>query len=168
MFVLALVVLGLNGRSRMPAELYPRIDFPFISVVTVYPGAGPQEIETLISEPIEEAVGSIGNIKEVSSTSQDGVSVVGIEFNLGADLNAVAADVRDKLAGIRGDLPRDIDPPVVYKADVSALPTITLSLSGPFSAKQTRILADDVVKDRLSRVAGVAAVSVSGGQKREI
>ena len=168
MFILALVILGLNGRRRMPAELYPKIDFPYISVITTYPGAGPPEIETLISEPIEESVGSVADIKELRSTSQDGVSVVGIEFNLGTDINAAAADVRDKLASIRGELPRDIDPPVVYKADVSALPTITLSMSGRLPAKEMRIFADDVVKDRLSRVKGVAAVSVSGGQLREV
>lgn len=168
MFVLALIVLGLTARSKMPAELYPNVEFPFISVVTVYPGAGPEEIETLISQPIEEAVGSVGNVKTVTSTSQDGVSVVGIEFNLGADIDAVAADVRDRLAAIRGELPKDIDTPIVYKADITALPTITIGLSGPLSAKEIRIFADDVVKDRLSRVPGVAAVSVSGGQVREI
>src|SRR4030042_1176558 len=82
MFVLALIVLGGQSRSRMPAELNPNIDFPYVTVLTTYAGAGPNEIETLVSEPIEKAVTSIGNLRNVTSSSQDGVSsvVMGVEL----------------------------------------------------------------------------------------
>ncbi|MGQ9524773.1 MAG: efflux RND transporter permease subunit [Armatimonadota bacterium] len=168
MFVLALVVLGIRSRSDMKAELYPKIDFPFITIVTAYPGAGPQEIETLVTDPIEEAVGGVANLKNVTSTSRDGVSIVGMEFEIGTDLDAAAADVRDKVAATRGSLPRDAEDPTVLKFDVSAMPVMSLGVFGKRSAREIRQIADDVIKDRLSRVKGVSAVYVSGGDTREI
>lgn len=168
MFVLALIVLGWQSRSKMPQELNPKIDFPYVTVLTTYPGAGPNEIETLVSEPIEEAVGSVGNVREVSSSSQDGVSTVVMEFELGTDLNAAAADVRDKVSAIRSSLPDDIDEPTILKMDIAAEPVMTIGLAGPISPKEMRILADDVIKPRLSKVGGVASVNAVGGEEREI
>lgn len=168
MVVLALIILGMQARTRMPAELRPKIDFPFISIVTVYAGAGPQEIETLVSQPIEQAVGSSGGLRNITSTSQDGVSTVGLEFELGTDLDAAAADVRDKLTAARGNLPRDIEEPSIIKADISAVPIMSLALEGDLSARDARILADKTIKDRLAKISGVAAVYVTGGQEREV
>lgn len=170
MFVLALIILGWTARGKMPAELYPNIEFPFVTVVSVYPGAGPQEIETLITEPIERAVSSVGNIRHVTSTSQDGISTVGMEFELGTNLDSAAADVRDKVSAVRRQLPRDLEPPSITKVDISAMPVLTIGMIGPpsVSNKQMRILADDVIKDRLSKVGGVAGVYVSGGDQREV
>lgn len=168
MFVLALVVLGLQSRTKMPQEYNPKIDIPYVTVVTTYPGAGPSEIETLLSEPIEKAVTSIGGLKNVTSSSQDGVSAVAIEFELGTDLEAVTADVRDKVAAIRTQLPKDIDEPKVVKLDVGAMPIMILALEGNLSPKEMRILADDVVSDKLAKVSGVASVSAFGGDEREL
>src|SRR5450759_2332224 len=122
MFVLALVVIGYQSRSKMPKEYNPKVDIPYVTVVTVYAGAGPNEIETLISEPIEKAVTSIGNLKNVTSRSQDGVSSVTLEFELGTDLNAATADVRDKVSAIRAQLPKDTDEPKILKLDTASLP----------------------------------------------
>jgi len=171
MVVLALIILGLTARSQMPAELTPKIDLPFITIVTVYPGAGPQEIETLVSEPIEEAVGSAANLKNITSSSQDGVSAVFMEFELGTNIDTAAADVRDKLSAARSSLPRDIEEPVITKADITAQPIMTLALrgpTGPNSSRDLRILADRTIKDQVAKVKGVAAVYVSGGDVREI
>lgn len=168
MIVLALIILGIQARNQMPAELTPKIDFPFISIVTVYPGAGPQEIETLVSEPIEEGVGSTSGLKNITSTSQDGVSFVGMEFELGTDTDTAAADVRDKLSAARGNLPNDVEEPVITKADISAQPIMSLALEGNMLGRDMRILADSTIKDRLARAPGVAAVYVSGGQVREV
>jgi HAE1 family hydrophobic/amphiphilic exporter-1 len=168
MFVLALVVLGLKARSRMPQEQNPKIDIPYITVLTTYGGAGPNEIETLVSQPIEKAVTSTGNLKNVTSTSQDGLSSVTLEFELGTDLEAAAADVRDKVSAIRQTLPKDADEPRILKLDISAMPIMVLGLAGPLPPKEMRILADDVISDRLSKVGGVAAVNVSGGEQREL
>jgi len=168
MFVLALIVLGLQSRSRMPEELNPKIDFPYVTVITVYPGAGPNEIETLVSERIEKAVGSIGNLRNVTSSSQNGMSTVSLEFELGTDLNAATADIRDKVSAIKGDLPKDVEDPTILKLDISSEPVVTIGLSGPLSPKEMRILADDVIVDRLSKVGGVASVNATGGEEREI
>lgn len=168
MFVLALVVIGFQARSRMPKEYNPKVDIPYVTVVTVYAGAGPNEIETLVSEPIEKAVTSIGNLKNVTSRSQDGVSSVTLEFELGTDLNAATADVRDKVSSIRALLPKDADEPKILKLDIASMPIMTIGLAGPLSPKEMRVLADDVVSDKLAKVGGVAAVNVSGGAEREL
>ncbi len=168
MFVLALIVLGLQSRSKMPQELNPKVDIPYVTVITTYAGAGPNEIETLVSEPIEKAVTSVGNLKNVTSTSQDGVSTVVLEFELGTDLEAATADVRDKVASIRADLPKDSDEPKIMKLDISSMPIMTIGLEGPLPPKEMRILADDVVSDRLAKVGGVASVNVVGGDQREL
>ena len=168
MFVLSLIVLGLTSRSKMPAELNPKIDFPYVTVLTTYAGAGPNEMETLVTEPIEKAVGSIGNLREVTSSSQEGISTVVLEFELNTNLDAAAADVRDKVAAIRQDLPKDTDEPKILKLDIAAMPVMTIGLSGPLSPKEMRILVDDVISDRLAKVGGVAAVNVEGGEEREI
>jgi len=168
MFVVALIALGLQSRSKMPQELNPNIDIPYITVITTYGGAGPNEIETLISEPIEKAVTSIGNLKNVSSTSQTGASTVMLEFELGTSIEAAAADVRDKVAAIKSTLPKDSDEPKIVKLDTSSMPVMTIGLSGNLTPKEMRILADDVVSDRLAKIGGVASVNVSGGEDREI
>ena len=168
MFVLALLIVGIQSKLRMPEELFPKIDFPFVSVVTTYPGAGPNEMETQVSQQIEKAVSSIGGLKNVTSTSQDGVSVVGLEFELGTNVDTVAADVRAKVASIRRLLPKDIDEPSIDKADFSGTPIVRIGLEGPLSGKDMRILAEDTIRDRLSKIKGVASVDVRGGDVREI
>lgn len=167
MFVLALIVIGLQSRSRMPKEYNPKVDIPYVTVVTTYAGAGPNEMETLVSEPIEKAVTSIGRLKNVTSRSQDGYSTVTLEFELGTDLNAATADVRDKVSAIRAQLPKDSDEPKILKLDIASMPIMTIGLAGPLSPKDMRVLADDVISDRLAKVGGVAAVNVSGGEDRE-
>ena len=168
MFVLALIVMGFQSKGKMPEEYDPKVDIPYVTVVTTYPGAGPSEIETLISEPIEKAVTSTGGLKNVTSSSQDGVSTVTLEFELGTDLEAATADVRDKVSAIRATLPKDADDSQILKLDIAAMPIMTVALEGPLSPKEMRILADDVVSDRLSKVSGVAAVNTSGGDEREL
>lgn len=168
MFVLALIVMGLKSRSGMPQELNPKIDIPYITVVTTYAGAGPNEMETLVTQPIEKTVSSIGNLKNVTSTSQNSVSVVVLEFELGTDLNAVAADARDKVSSIRESLPEDADESKILKVDIASMPIMTIGLTGPVSPKDMRILADDVITQRLGKVGGIASINVSGGEQREI
>jgi len=168
MLVLALVVLGLQSMSLMQVDLYPRIEFPMVSIGTVYPGAGPQEIETLVSKPIEDAVSGVNNVKNVTSSSQEGISVVSVEFFVGTDVDTAASDVREKVDAIRGVLPSDIEPPVLVKADIQSIPAVMLGLSSTRPPAELRRLAEDLIKDRLGKVPGVASVSVAGGDVREI
>ncbi len=168
MFAIALVIVGFVSRQQMPRELNPDIDFPFITVITSYPGAGPEEMETLVSKPLEKSFSSINNLKNITSSSQDSMSIIGMEYELGTDLNNAAADVRDKISQTRPLLPDDVEEPQVNKLDIASEPVMTLGLTGPLSPKELRILADELVSDRLAKVGGVASVSVSGGEQREI
>lgn len=164
----ALIVLGLRSLTLMPVELFPRIDIPFVSVVTLYPGAGPREIETLISKPLEEAVSSINGVKTVQSSSQEGISVVAIEFNVGTDLDAAANEIRSRLDAARAQLPREAQAPVLFKASLSSIPVLILGVSGSRPAMEVRHIAEEHVKDRVAKVNGVASAEVVGGEQREI
>jgi len=168
MFVLALIVLGFQAKSRMPQEYNPKIDAPMVTVVTNYAGAGPNEIETLVTEPIEKAVSSIGKLETLTSTSQDGVSNVMLEFDTDVNVESVAADVRDKVSSIRSSLPDGITEPKVVKLDISSMPVMQIGMAGPISPKEMRILADNLITDRLAKVGGVASINVLGGEEREI
>lgn len=170
MLIGALIVLGFQGYTRMPAELQPRVEFPYVSVFTTYPGAGPQEVETLISKPVEDAVSSVNGVKNVTSVSQQGVSVVSIEFYLGTDLDVAASDVREKVDGVRRRLPEDADTPTISKANIASEPIMYLAMRSTAgrSSRDLRVIADTTVKDRLGQVPGVAAVFVAGGDQREI
>lgn len=168
MIFAALTVLGLRSRSGMPLDLYPKVDIPYILVTTVYPGAGPEEIETLVSKKIEDAVGSVNGVKNITSTSQEGLSFVNIEFELETDIDTAASDVRARLDAIRMQLPDDAETPVVEKLETGAFPILWLGLSSERPARELRDLVDDVVKDRLGKLDGVASVTVTGGDVREI
>jgi len=169
MLVLALVVLGLQSRSRLPVDLYPDIQFPMLFISTVYAGTGPEEMETLVTKPIEDAVSTVSGLKKLTSSSAEGVSNVMMEFEIGTNLDAVASDVRSKVDAMRNALPQDAQAPVVNKLDVGAMPVVQLALSSTRRTSQDmRQLADDVIKDRLSQISGVAAVQVTGGDVREV
>src|SRR5438105_13069686 len=101
MVVSGLIVMGYNSLSKMRVELNPKVDFPFVSVLTVYPGAGPEEIETQVSKKIEDAVASVNGVKTITSSSQEGQSAVNIEFNIGVSSDVASADVREKISAIR-------------------------------------------------------------------
>jgi HAE1 family hydrophobic/amphiphilic exporter-1 len=170
MLITALIVLGLQGLTRTPAELNPKVDFPFVSVFTTYQGTGPAEMETLVSKPIEDAVSSVSGVKNVTSVSQEGVSVVSIEFYLGTDLDVAASDVREKVDGVRRALPEDADAPTITKANTSSEPIMYLAMRSTAgrSTRDLRDIADNQVKDFLGQVPGVASVLISGGDVREI
>lgn len=164
----ALAVLGWTAASKMRVELNPNVNFPFVTIVTIYPGAGPREVETLISKPIEDAVNGINGVKNVTSVSQEGISVVSIEFNLGVNSSEAAADVREKVDAIRASLPRDALSPTISKFDINAVPVLYYGMSSERPSKQLRYIAEEIVTNRLARVPGVASVTVLGGDKREI
>ncbi|HEV8353876.1 MAG TPA: efflux RND transporter permease subunit [bacterium] len=168
MVIGALMVLGIISYTRLPVELFPNVQFPFVTVLTSYPGAGPEEVATLITRPIEEQVSSLTNVRRVSSSSAEGLSIVGIEFNLGTDIAVATADVRQRVDLVKGTFPRDAHDPTVQKFDFSTQPVMLLGVGGPLSGFELRKLADDVIKPVLERVDGVAAVNVSGGRQREI
>ena len=169
MLMLAAVMMGLIAYKSMRVELNPDVNFGVVTVTTVYPGAGPDEINSLISKKIEDAVTGIANVREVTSSSQEGVSAVVVQFEIGSNMDVGLNDVRTKVDAAAGELPLEAERPIVDKLDTGSDPVLTLALnSNGLSNRQLRDLGDNVLKDRLARIKGVAAVSVLGGEEREL
>jgi len=118
--IIIMVILGGVAYLQLPVDLFPRIEFPFISVSTVYRGAGPREIETLVSKPLEEELSTTEGLKNIKSISQEGLSIISLEFELNVDVDVAAADVRDKVALVEPDLPDDTEKPLISKFDINA------------------------------------------------
>lgn len=169
MLMAVFVLLGTGAYNSLRKEQNPDVSFGTVTITTVYAGAGSEEVNELVSRPIEEAVSSVANAQEVTSTSQEGVSTVLVRLTVGANENDALNDVRSKIDGVVGSLPRDVEKPIVQKFDTSSSPVLTLSLrSHGLSNRQIRDLADNTLKDKFARISGVAQVEVSGGDVREI
>ena len=168
MVIVSLMVLGAVSMTRLGIDLFPEVNFPFVNVSIVYPGAGPEEVETLVTRPVEDAVAGIAGVKRVISTSTEGFSRVGIELRLEVDPQAAAAEVREKVAAIRERLPEQIKDPTIQRFDVSALPIATYAVGSNLSSDVTRRMVEDDLKPLLGQIDGVAAVEVNGGEVREL
>lgn len=169
MLMCAAILMGAIGYNSMRKELNPDVSFGVVSITTVYPGAGPEEVNTLISRRMEEAVSGISNLREVVATSQEGVSSVVLNFEVGTNMDVATADVRTKVDQILGQIPRDAEKPVISKIDVASSPVVTLAVSSDkMSSRALRDLVDNVLKDKFARIKGVAQVGVNGGDIREI
>jgi len=168
MVVGAIMILGATRMRHMPLEFFPQVDFPVVTVSTVYPGAGPDEIEQRVTKPIEDAVAILNGVDELTSTSQENVSVVAIQFELEVDVDVAAADVRDAVALARAQFPDDVEDPIVRKVDITATPIVSMGVSASRSPKNLLTFVEDQVKPRLGQVAGVSSVTVTGGEVREI
>ena len=169
MLVMLLVVFGVTSYPSLGIDLYPDIDFPIVTVRITYTGASPEEMEGLITKPVEDAVSSVSGIKTLSSTSREGISETIIEFELGTNAKMAANDVREKVAGVRRRLPDEIDEPVVQRYDITAQSIMTYSLASETRERgEIRKIAENVVKDELQRIEGVAEVNVYGSGNREI
>jgi HAE1 family hydrophobic/amphiphilic exporter-1 len=168
MLLMAFVVLGFFSYNRMIIELFPNIEFPFVIVTTIYPGASPKEVESQVTKRVEDAVSTIANVKTLQSSSRENVSQVFIEFDLETDVDLDAIDVKDKVDAIRIDLPEDAEDPIITKFDISAFPIIEIAVSAPRPLDEIYQTADKVIKERLSRIDGVASVDITGKREREI
>ena len=170
MFMLSFVVvlLGAVSLARLPVDLMPEVSFPSLTVRTGYPGVGPLEIEETITRPIEQSVAAVAGIEQVSSTSSEGSSNVRLTFSYGTNLNVAADDVRSRLDRVKGRLPEDADVPVLFKFDSTQFPIVWVAVEGDFDSVTLREMAEKDLARRLERVAGVAAVDVSGGLRREV
>lgn len=166
--IVAILVLGVFSYLRLVVDLFPEVEFPFVTVTTVYPGAGPEEVESQVSERLEDAVSSIANIKRLDSINIESLSLLLIEFELGVDVDLVGIDVTEKVEAVLNELPDGAEKPQVVKFDVNAMPIMNLALTGPQSLRDLYEVADQQVRDAISQAAGVASVSVIGGREREI
>jgi len=164
-----ILVLGGFFYSKLGLDLLPDIEYPTASVIATYSGVAPEDMEELLTKPIEDAVSTVPDVKSVKSFSQEGLSAVIIEFNWGANIDFAAQEVRDKLGLIENFLPQDANKPMVFKLDVGAMPVLAYGVtSNSLDTLQLRNLLEDNVKDRLERVDGVASVELRGGWEREI
>ncbi|HEU0010505.1 MAG TPA: efflux RND transporter permease subunit, partial [Verrucomicrobiae bacterium] len=168
MLILSLVVVGLAGYAKLGVDRLPAVDLPIVRVNTRLPGASPAEVESQISQPLEESINTIEGIKELTSISGPGNSFVIVTFELDRDVEAAAQDVRDRVNRVQRDLPRDADPPVISKSDADLSPVLSLALSGERSQRELTELADKTVKVSLERSAGVGEVEIFGGLERSI
>ena len=168
MLSLTLVVLGVLGYRRLGTDLYPDVTFPFVTIRTVYPGASPEDVEEMVTRPIEDAVASISGVDKVFSSSRENVSFVFIQFKLSVDLGQAVQNARDKVGIAQGSLPNGSEQPVIAQYDVAAQPVLVFSAAAGEDPVALRDRFDDQVKPRLEQLEGVAAVNVIGGGEPEI
>lgn len=169
MLMVAAVLMGVIGFQSMRLEQNPDVQFGVVSITTVYPGADPDTIAQLITRKIEDGVSSVPDLQQITSSSQEGVSIVTLQFLVGTNMDVALNDVRSKTDQIIGDLPREAERPVVSKFDTTSDPVLYMvAKSDSLSNRQMRDLFDDTLKDRFARIPGVAQVSISGGEEREI
>lgn len=168
MVMLGLVVVGLVSYTRLGVDLLPAINFPVVSVVVPYPGAGPESIEQLVVKPIEDQLAGEPNLDYMVSQSSEGVATITLVYKETANVDAAAINVERKVNGIRASLPQDVQAPSVIRADVNAQPVMNLSIAGQRPSADLFKLADEKISPRLSTVPGVASATISGGQQTEI
>ncbi len=168
MIILALVVVGATSYFRLGVDRFPSVDLPNVSVRTTLPGASPEEVETIISQPIEEVVNTVEGIDELRSVSGRGTSFVMATFNLDRDIDVAAQDVRDRVATVLNRLPNEVEPPVISKFNNEDSPILTLAVSGDRSLRELTEIADKIVKVQLERSVGVGEVRIVGGLERAI
>src|SRR4029079_620944 len=168
MLVLALVVVGAASYFRLGVDRFPSVDLPTVSVRTTLPGGSPEEVESEVSQKIEEVVNTVEGIQELRSVSGQGTSFVIATFNLNRDIDVAAQDVRDRVATVVRDLPRYVDPPIVAKFNNDSSPVMTVALSASRPLRELTELADKIVKLQLERSTGVGEVDIVGGLDRAI
>ena len=168
MIIMALVVLGWISLSRLGVDLFPKVEFPVVSISTTLEGASPDAVESDVSDPIEEEVNTTSGIDTLTSVSSEGISQVMVQFKLDEDIATKAQDVRDKVALARANLPDDAKQSVVEKLDPDAQPIMTVMIAGDMPIKDLTHFADKTIKEDLQRISGVGSITLVGGRDREI
>jgi len=168
MVYIGIAMFGIIAWVLMPRELFPNVSLPQLNVISKYANAAPEEIENLITKPLEESIGTVPNLKRVRSISKEGISVVTLEFISGTDMGLAHLTVREKLDRIKSQLPSESDEPIVKRVNPFAHALIILSITGKRPLVEITEIAKQVIKQRLEKVEGVAAATLSGGQEKEI
>ena len=167
MFITALVVLGLVSYPEIGVDLYPKIDFPVVSINTQLRGASPEIMDIDVTDKIEEVINTINGVKTITSSSLEGVSNITVEFVLERDIDLAVQDVREQISTIRSRLPTDILEPVIRKVDPDATPVLWLMVTGPQSIRDLSTHTDEVLKEQLQRIEGVGALRIAGLRLRQ-
>ncbi len=174
MLVLVIAIFGVISFTNLGLDLLPDITYPIVSVVTNYPGASPQDIEELITKPLEGIISTVKNVKKVTSVSFEGTSVILVEFEWGTNIDFAAQDIRDSIDIIKAygfRLPEGVERPVVFKFDITQIPILYYGITSSDEHRSLRSLKsviNDMMKDKLQQIDGVATVNIWGGEDREI
>ena len=164
----ALIVMGLYSLTQLPIDLYPEIELPFIGVVTTYSGASASDIETNVTRPVEDALNSVSNLKEITSTSSDGLSVIFMNFEYGTNLDEASNDIRSNLSFIENFLPEDAENPTIMKFNSSMMPIIFYAITAKESYRGLEKILDEKIVNPLNRIEGVGAVNLAGVPGRKV
>jgi HAE1 family hydrophobic/amphiphilic exporter-1 len=169
MMMAALAVLGIASYTQLKVDMFPKVEIPVVTVTTIYPGAGPETVEREVTKKIEEEINTVEGVNHIESISQEGVSSIVVQFELEVSAVSASQDVRGKIAAIRGDLPREIEEPIIQRIDIGALPIVSVGVDAPGLAPQAATtFADKIVKRRIENVRGVGSVALVGESTREI
>jgi len=168
MMMLVVVLLGVVSLTDLSLDLYPEIEIPVAVVSTNYNGVGPQEIEELVTKPIEGIMGTVGGISGISSTSSEGSSLVILEFEFGTDIESAAQEMREKLDMIRDFLPDDASSPVVFRINPNSFPILQYSVTSDKGLIEAQRIVEDKIESRIERIDGVASVDFTGGYDNEV
>ncbi|MFZ1948080.1 MAG: efflux RND transporter permease subunit [bacterium] len=168
MFYIGVVAVGLVSVVNLSIDLYPDISFPTVLVITTYEGVAPEDIETLVTRPMEESVAAVEDVDELFSYSREGVSLINAQFKWGKDMDIAALDVREAVDMTKTYLPDDADDPFIFKFSSSAMPILFMSVTGDYPLAELKKIAEDEVEPRIERIKGVASVYTQGGETREI
>ena len=165
---IGVVLIGLLFYKQLPIDLYPNIDMNIVSVMTTYSGAGAQDVEANVTRPLEDVLNTTEKLKEITSQSKDGISMIMLEFDFGTDMDAIMNDVRDKVSLISGFLPDGTEDPIILKFSSDMIPVVVLSATASESSDALYKILDEQVANPLNRISGVGTVSVGGAPKREV
>jgi HAE1 family hydrophobic/amphiphilic exporter-1 len=168
MFYIAIILLGIISLRQLSVDLLPDISYPRLSVVTEYPGVAPEEIETLITEPLEAAVSRIPGLRRVESVSKEGVSYLTLEFGWGTDMDFATLHAREKLDSVRFQLPEEAENPTIIALDPKTKPIMVVAVSGEATLLELKEFCEELIKPRLEQIEGIGSAEVAGGVEREI
>ncbi|MGB7294365.1 MAG: efflux RND transporter permease subunit [Candidatus Aminicenantales bacterium] len=168
MFYIAIILLGFISLRQLSVDLLPDISYPRLSVVTEYPGVAPEEIETLITEPLEAAVSRIPGLRRVESVSKEGISYLTLEFGWGTDMDFATLHAREKLDSVRFQLPEGAENPTIIALDPKTKPIMVVAVSGESTLLELKEFCEELIKPRLEQIEGIGSAEVAGGVEREI
>ncbi|MBE6008458.1 MAG: efflux RND transporter permease subunit, partial [Lachnospiraceae bacterium] len=168
MVLLIVCLCGIVALTGLKMDLMPSMDIPVAVVSTSYTGAGPEEIETMLTKPIEEVLGTVSNVDSISSVSSAGSSIVIVQFENGTDIDMASLDMREKIDLIKGYLPSGASEPMVLKIDMNSLSSIVVGVSSDMESHELTEFLDSKVVNRIERIEGVASVGMMGNEQREI
>lgn len=168
MFYIAVILLGAVSLRELSVDLLPDISYPRLSVITNYPGVAPEEVETLITAPLESAVSRIPGLRRVESVSKEGVSLLTLEFDWGTNMDFTMLHTREQLDNAKDRFPEDADSPTIVPLDPQSRPIMTLAVTGDRSLLELKEFAEELIKPRLEQIEGVGSAEITGGVEREI